>query len=405
MDDYRQFLRSVLTQNSDSDKNPPNATHPGLFLAAECRVPVSTYLSPLRNLQGKSHMSRNMSCARLLLGALSLVGLTQTADAQWVSAANPCVCVQPIAQTVYRTVPVTEYRQIQQTVTRPVYETKYVDQKVTAYRPITETRTASIPTVSYQNVTEMRTVTRDQSYWQTRYTRRYLPSPCEYDPRPDLFGWLNRTGYAIRSTFTPRTIAHRQFVSNVVAYNVPTTRRVAIHGTRKVTYNVTRMEPYTTTRRVAVNSVRYVTQNITRSQPVTVWRSVPIGSTIALAPIGVTTAAVPTPDPISSAKSGSPSRTANSGDNKFKKSTDESNSGPFRRDSSSLDSSKTGNLDVRRSTFTPVNRASQKLASTRTAATRRTPSIVTAGRWIARRRNVSAGPVLAGPILAQASVR
>lgn len=347
-------------------------------------------------------MFRNMACAGSLLGALTLFSSAQTASAQWMPAGNPCPCPQPVVQPCYRTVPVTEYRQIRQTVTRPVYETKYVDQKVTAYRPITETRTANVPTVTYQNVTECQTRTRDMGYWRTRYEQRRLMSPCQYDPRPNLFGWLNRTGYAIRSTFTPRVVAHREYVPNVVAYNVPITRTVAQHGTRQVTYKVTRMEPYTTTRRVAVNTVRYVSQNVVRRQPVTVWRTVPIGSTVAFASVGNHTALAPNPDPIGSAKADPKKRTANSADNKFDDRSNDSSKDVFRRDSSSLDSKTNGNLGVDRSAQPPVfNHTANRLASHRPAATsRRLPSIVRAGGWIARRprrESTTRGPSLIGP--------
>ncbi len=43
---------------------------------------------------------------------------------------------------------------------------------------------------------------------------------------------------------TPSYIPRREFVPNVVAYNVPMQRMVAIPTTRQVAYNVARMEPY-----------------------------------------------------------------------------------------------------------------------------------------------------------------
>lgn len=248
-------------------------------------------------------------------GLIALIGVQATASAQGYPGYNPCMqCVQPVAQTCYQTVPVTEYQPVKRMVQRPVVETKYVDQKVTAYRPITETKTASVPTVHYENVTECQTVQRDLSHWQTNYYRNPKMTPCQYDPRPNLLGWLNRTGYSIRQTFTPNVIARRQYVRNVVATAVPVTRQVAVRGTRQVSYKVTRMEPYTTTRKVAVNSVRYVSEEVTTMRPVTVMRSVPIGTATAFLPYGAgaptATALQPTPDPVGAA----PSRTAESND-------------------------------------------------------------------------------------------
>jgi hypothetical protein len=260
-------------------------------------------------------MSRNMSRAICVWGILLLLYADAgQAFAQWYPGGNPCVCVQPqpVAQVSYQTVPVTEYQQVKRTVSQPVVETKYVDQTVTAYRPVTETRTVSVPTTSYQNVTECQNVTRNMSHWQTQYVANQRLHPYQYDNRRNLFGAMNRVGYRMRSAFTPSVSARRQYVPNVVTQVVPVTRRVAIQGTRQVTYNVTRMEPYTTTRKVAVNSVRYVKKEVVSTQPVTVMRTVPIGSTVSFGYPGIGTAtqtvSQPIPDPISAAKSNSPER-------------------------------------------------------------------------------------------------
>ncbi|MFQ5730326.1 MAG: hypothetical protein ACE5KM_00065 [Planctomycetaceae bacterium] len=321
------------------------------------------------------------------------------AQAHWVSA-NPCACYTPIARPCYRTVPVTEYRQIRQIIHKPVYETKYVDQKVTAYRPVTERRTASVPTVNYQNVTEHRTVYRNCGYWRTRYECRHLPSPCEYDPRPHIFGWLNRTAYSIRATFTPRVVVRREFVPRVVAETIPTTRTVAHHGVRQVTYKVTRMVPYTTTRRVAVNTVRYVAQQVVRQQPVTVWRRIPIGTTIAYSvspTFSSRTALQPTPDPVSR------KRTADSADSKYDNATRGAGDRKFQRDSSRRDSGKLNGLGTRRSSRRTLDANSPKLAGYVEAPPRRPlPSIVRTSRWVARRRRLQSaepdGPSLGGDV-------
>ena len=351
-------------------------------------------------------MSRHMAVWGSVTGTLLMLFSSAPAQAQWLPFYDPCACVIPIAQPCYRTVPVTEYRQVKQIVQRPVYETKYVNQTVTAYRPVTETRTATIPTVSYQNVTEYRTTYYNAGYWRTRYECRRLPSPCEYDPRPDLFGWLNRTAYSIRASFTPRVIARREYVPRVVARNIPITRTVAHHGTRQITYKVTRMVAYTTTRKVAVNTVRYVAQEVVRTQPVTVWRTIPIGTTIAysVAPYAATrTALQPAPDPIGSSRRTATSKNDKTGDDS--NSNDNSNES-YDRESSRLDSGKLDGLGTRRSQLpTPLrilNGYSAKLAGYKLSLPRpRLPSIVRTSRWVSRhsrlQKSGGGGPSLITP--------
>lgn len=246
-------------------------------------------------------------------GILTLCATGGIASADWGSTdpcnacvATPAVCAQPVA--CYQTVPVTEYRQVRQTVRRPVCETAYVDQPVTEYRPVVEQRTVNVPTCTYEDVIECRTVCRDIGGWVTRYTPICKMSPCEYDNRPGLGGWLNRSAYSIRASFTPDAIAHREYVPNVVTQTIPVRHRVAKHGVRQVTYNVTRMVAHTTTRKVAVNTVRYVDEEVVATQPVTVMRTVPIGTALAYgAPAGglvygaapTRSALAPQPDPVS----------------------------------------------------------------------------------------------------------
>lgn len=361
-------------------------------------------------------MSRNMARVMSVCGSVILLASASASASPFYGGGTggvdpSCVCAQPVVQTCYQTVPVTEYRQVRQTVQRPVYETKYVDQEVVAYRPVVETRTVDVPTVTYQDVVEYQPVVRDMGGWQTEYQVRHLPSPCEYDPRPGLVGWLNRTGYQVRAAFTPRVVAHRQYVPNVVATSVPVTRRVAQHGTRQVSYNVTRMVAYTTNQKVAVNTVRYVAEEVTRVQPVTVMRTVPTGTSLAYAytPFGASstaTALAPTPDPVGTAAQPSTKRTANAADGK-----NEGGEQPIRgretEGGAAFDSGTREEIEVRRLSH-PVPSRKQtagRAAQPQAASGGSVPSIVQASRWMARRRLSEAnseGPSLVGPSISVA---
>ncbi|MCA9070781.1 MAG: hypothetical protein KDA84_17750, partial [Planctomycetaceae bacterium] len=228
---------------------------------------------------------------------VSCAQVTAVPQQQCVMTCQPAPLV-PVAQTCYQTVPTVEYQQVKRTVERPVVETRYVDQEVTAYRPITETRVTEVPTVNYQNVTEYQTVTRDMGQWVTQRECIQRPSPCQYDGRPGFLGGMNRFGYSLRSAFSPSFRTQRQYIPNYVAQSVPVTRQVAIRGTKQVTYNVTKMEPYKTTRKVAVNSVRMVAEQVTEMQPVTVMKTVPAGTRVTYvspSSLGTATALAPTP--------------------------------------------------------------------------------------------------------------
>jgi hypothetical protein len=254
-----------------------------------------------------------------LFGSLALVGSIPSL----CQAYNPCCCCPPIRVTAcYQTIPVTEYRECRQTVQRPVVETTYVDQPCTEYKQVVENKTAEMPTCTYQNVTEMRTVQRDCGRWVTQCVQRPMVSPCEYDNRPDLFGFLNRTGYSVRMAFTPQSWTERVYVPNVVAQQVPVTRQVAVRGTQTINYQVAKLVPVTTTRRVAVNTVKMVSQEIVTQRPVTVFKTVAFGSSLASgvpanAPSTTTTALQPTSDaktiaiqPKNSSNAAAPEKTA-----------------------------------------------------------------------------------------------
>ena len=220
---------------------------------------------------------------------------------------RPAMVAQPVTETVMQQVPVTEYRQVRQTVRKPIIQTSYVDQPVTEYRQVVEQKTVSVPTCSYQNITECHTVQRNCGQWVTKWHCNPKISPCEYDNRPGLMGEMNRIGFATRQAFTPSQYATREYVQQTVAQQVPVTRKVAIQGTKQVTYNVARMVPTQTTRKVAVNTMKYVDEEVVVMQPVTVvksipttrtsYRLVPAGSALALGPATTDTALRPTPEP------------------------------------------------------------------------------------------------------------
>jgi hypothetical protein len=234
-------------------------------------------------------------------GVLAAACSANTAMAQFWNY-NPCCCPPPIqVQPCYRTVPVTEMREVRQVVQKPVVETRYVEQPCTEYRQVMETKTCEVPTVSYQNVTEYHTVQRDCGRWTTQYHCRPKMHPCQYDNRPDLLGFLNRTQYSVRMAFTPDHYAERIYVPNVVTQQIPVTRQVAVRGTQTVNYNVARVVPIHTTRRVAVNTVRMVAEEVVTQRPVTVMKTIPYGNAYAYGvPYGAprsATALSPTPDP------------------------------------------------------------------------------------------------------------
>jgi len=344
-------------------------------------------------------MSLRLPRALTVCASLGVLSLTSTASAQWFASGNPC-CAQPIRKVCYRTVPVTEYRQVRQTVQKPVYETKWVNRQFTEYRPVTETRTATIPTVSYQNVTELKTVCRNAGYWRTRYQCNPRMSPCQYDNRPDLLGWFNRTGYSIRQSFTPRVIAFREYVPQTVVQQIPVTRRIVHRGTRQVSYKVTRLVRHTTTRKVAIRTVRYVSQQIVTTRPVTVMRTIPIGTAVAYgySPYyGASTATALAPQPT---PAGTTKRTADSDRSKLAPVPQPKK---FSRETSPGSGSGDGSADA--------GPARRNLLHQPTAPARRglrsVPSIVRAHRWMPSRRHVSptSRPSGEGPVLSVAGTR
>lgn len=228
-------------------------------------------------------MTRQIRWAFSALAGAAVLTSASAASAQWFSSPG-CGCAtqpvaRPVAQTCYQQVPVTQYQQVKHKVRRPVTEVEYVDQPVTTYRPVVETKTVDVPVTTYQNVTEYQTRTTQTGSWQTNYHCRQKLTPCQYDPSPSPLGWLNRSAYRIRSAFTPKVVATRQFVPRTCTAQVPVTRRVAVQSVRQQTYKVTKYVPEQTTRRVAVNKVRWVEEEVVAMKPVTVIQTVPVTRT------------------------------------------------------------------------------------------------------------------------------
>jgi hypothetical protein len=229
---------------------------------------------------------------RALTATGALVALSSAAQAQFYDPCNACAappvtvmanpcqpCMQQVTAMEERQVQVTAYVDEERTVKVPKVQTVTEEVPVTAYRTEMETRTAEVPGVAYQQCTECQQVTQNRSYWQTYYEPVPKVSPCQYDPRPGFAGAFNRAMYSSRMAFTPNYIPRRQYVPNVVAYNVPVTRTVAVPTSRTVTYNVAKVVPYETTRTVARNVVTYEDRVVTVKVPRTETRTVQVPTT------------------------------------------------------------------------------------------------------------------------------
>jgi hypothetical protein len=299
-------------------------------------------------------LSRRTSFGTAL--AALVLSLQNTAQAQFFGgggcgdcgpaiAAAPiahCTPIQPVATTCYQTVPVTTYRQERQTVEVPTYETAYEEREVTVYRPVTQSREVEVPTVSYQNVTEIQTVNKDMGRWVTSYHPVAKCAPCQVDPRPGFLGWMNRTGYSMRTSFMPNYTTSRQYVPSMVTCQVPTTRQVAVQGTRRVTVQETKMVAERKSERVPVQRLVMKKQEVTVMRPQTAYRSVPIGTATAFGPyIGGSQMAFGYPI-IESAPTTRSAQRAPEPDPAFQKGTfpedGESNDGSFRRSENDKDS-------------------------------------------------------------------
>ena len=195
-----------------------------------------------------------------------------------------CAPIQPMQTTCYQRIPVTTYAREKQTVEVPHYETAYEDREITVYRPVTSSREVEVPTTTYQNVVEYRTVNKDMGRWVTNYHPVAKCAPCQVDPRPGVIGWMNRTGYSMRSAFVPNYRTSRQYVPSMVTCQVPQTRQVAIQGTRRVTVQDTNMVAERKSERVPVQRLVMRKEEITVMRPTTAYRTVPIGTQTAFGP-------------------------------------------------------------------------------------------------------------------------
>jgi hypothetical protein len=306
--------------------------------------------------------------------------------------------MQPITETVYREVPVTKYRTEARVVQKPVVRTAYEERKVTAYRPVTIQQTAEVPAVTYQQVTECRPVSANNSYWRTAWQPVPKMHPLQYDPSPTLLGEMNRWSYATRMAFTPNVIPRREFVPNVVAYNVPVTRTVAVPTTRQVTYNVTRMEPYETTQTVAVQKIEYVEQTVTAHVPYTEMTTMAVGTTTRYAfidPSGTTaTARGPVPDRTAEEEriprraAGGESNSTNNDDTFRPLSYPQPKAAPTPVDP--------GHHDAR-------NQTEDDAAAVAQIETHRVPSIVRVAGWRAHKPQTESLPASSGPDLSVAA--
>ncbi len=311
---------------------------------------------------------------------------------QPVQVQSMAVRVQPMQQVihpVYDTVHVTEMQPTKIKVQRPVSETKWVDQAVTEMRPVVQQRTVNVPTVDHQTITEYKQVQKQVGYYATKTESTGKVASCQYDNRPGVVGWMNRTGYDIRNAFVPNTKVSRTFVPQTMTCTVPCKRTVAVPGMKQVTYNVTSMVAQQTTRKVAVNTVRYEEVEITAMKPVTTARTMQVGTRVSYAPIGTTpgggvtasgpansgpTALSPTPDPTtSSARRPTTDRTANGAAEPI--------------DPNSFNTQPTG--PNRRTSYQPLPvRDSDRGEVTDTVIPSRpalkTPSVVRVSQWVAR---------------------
>ncbi|TWT57282.1 hypothetical protein KOR42_06410 [Thalassoglobus neptunius] len=216
------------------------------------------------------------------------------------ASVSDCPCMKPVTSTVYKEVDVVEYRTVEKQAQVPKVVTVMEDREVVTYQTINETKTVDVPTYVNQTVTEVQPMTQNNSYWRTTWQPVPKMSPCLYDGRPGLVGELNRLGYAFRNTMTPNAVARREYIPNVVTYNVPVQRVVQVPTTRQVTYNVAKVIPVTTTQKVAVQKTVWEPTTYTAYEPYTTKKRVAVGTQTRMVyvdPTGGTTAKSNEPTP------------------------------------------------------------------------------------------------------------
>lgn len=262
-------------------------------------------------------------CALIALGA----GLWPAfANAQWGPPAFGCsctpavttahLCPQPVVPVVcYRPTVTTQWQAVEQTVRRPVVRTEFVEREVTVMEPVQETKIVKVPRVTYQTVTECKTVQRMVGYWRTCFQPVPKPSPCDYDNRPGLIGFLNRTSVALRNALTPPVIARPEYVAQPIVQTIPVTRQVAVQTVEDVVVHETKYRAVKRREKVAVPKVEWREEKVIAYKPVTVVQSVPVGTATAFGywPYGVPatvprTVLAPSTDPISQAPADRTSR-------------------------------------------------------------------------------------------------
>ncbi len=225
---------------------------------------------------------------------------------------NNCPCMKPVTSTVYKDVEVVQYKTVQKPTKVAKLITVMEEREVVSYQTVNEVKTVNVPSYTTQTINECRQVTRNNSYWRTAYQPVPKMSPCNYDGRPGLVGEINRLGYAFRNSITPNSVARREYVPNVVAYNVPVQRNVQIPTTRQVSYNVSRQVPVTTVQKFPVQKTVWEDSTVTAYEPYTVTKRVAVGTQTRMvydSNIGGSTTAL-TPTPAATGQGVSPTKSA-----------------------------------------------------------------------------------------------
>ena len=181
-------------------------------------------------------------------------------SAQYYDPCNVCQPVQPVAQTCYQTVPVTQYVPEKRTVMKPVTEYKNVEQKVTVYKPVTEQRTCRSPTGQLPKRHRV-----SSGFSRHGWLADCLPTGQQdgslsvRQPTPTLrVGSIEPlTAFAHRShpQLSNGSQLSAEHCHDICADNLV---KWLSRSTRQVTYNVTKMVPETRVQTVRVPTTRMV---------------------------------------------------------------------------------------------------------------------------------------------------